>query len=631
MFEKTDDNRQKKSSRPPAPKRYRFAFGLSRRKQKTIMAFVAVLVTFTFVIGFHQLFMGLPGDESFGSKIGTLGGLPLTDYQLQKARAMARVHLILAMNETDDSPDFDRNVRKTAWRRLASHRYAEKLGITGTKEEAYQLELTQFTRDGVFQQDAYENFYDRRLPKLNISAADFRAYMESSLVLARLESAISAAAWLPAYDMSREVSRYTDSFLIECVNVPASALDKPVAVSAVEAREFFDNNPKYFVQPERMRVKYVVFPVSNFMASAAALPSVRALDYYENNKAEFETTTNGVTTARTFDEVKDAIMSNMITEAATNYYDKNVNLYTTTDTNDLEVIRPFAEVSEEITRTLARRDALGIAEERAAEFADTMNPGRDGALITLDRAAAATNLSVNTSQYFARYERVPGLNVSLAFNQLAFESLRPNEPYDHFSAPIVENDNVYVISFDDKRAEHVPDFNSVASIASELAWNDKTSKAVAEKAAEIHKALQAGLKSGKTFQDAAASQNLKTVSAGPFSWIFQPTNIVLSASMVRAITLCNERELTEPIPSTNGITIAYVASRVDGRTTTDPSYMQYLTETIREEKAKRTFIDWQQRLLEGEKVVAEDKELENASATNDVAIEAAPAGDSSQP
>lgn len=597
-----------------------------------LMGFVAVLVTFTFVIGFHELFMGFSGDDAQGgTKIGTLGNVPLTDLQLQRAQAMARVHLILAMNETEGAPEFDRNVRKTAWRRLASQRYADKLGIKVTKEEAHQLELAQFTRDGVFQAEAYEDFYARRLPRLNISAADFKAYMESTLVISRLENVIAAAAWIPPYDMSREVARYTDSFLIECVNIPTSAVDAPVTVSDEEARAFFESNPRFFTQPERMRVKYVVFPVSNFTAQAAAMPAVRAQEYYDINKAEFTTTSNGVTTARSFDEARDTILSNMAMEAATNYYDKHIEDYTSTDTNDVDVVKPFAAVRNDISQILARIDARNIAEEKAAEFAETMNPKRDGLLVPIERAAAATNLVVHTSGYFGRYERVPELNVSLDFNRQAFESLRADEPYDHFSAPIVEDNNVYVIAYGDKVSEHVPDYKSVASIANELARNDKISKAVAVKAGAVHKALQAGLKAGKSFSEVAASQNLKTISAGPFSWIFQPTNIVLSATMVKALTLCNERELTEPMQSTNGMTIAYVASRVDGRSTTDPSYMQFLTETIREEKAKRTFIDWQQRLVADEKVVAEDKELMDATATNDVKASTSRAADTSNP
>lgn len=617
MSENTEDTERRRSSRPPSPRKYRYAFGLSRHKQKLVMTFVAALVVITFLFGFNELFRSFTGDESeLGKKIGTLGGKTLTDFQLQRAKDISRVHLLLAMAETENSPEFSRNVRKIAWRRLASLRYAAKLGITASKEDTRQFEFAQFSKDGVFNPDAYENFFSQRLPALGITAADFHTYMESALVLSRLENILSTAAWIPPYDMSREIAKYTDSFLIEHIDIPASDFESTITVTENDARTYFANTPRYFMQPDRMRVKYTVFPVSNFAAQAASLPESRAREYYESSRTEFQTPSNGV---QPFAEVKDMIVSNLLAEAATNYYDNHRSDYTITDTNDEQMLKPFADVKEEIVRILARKDTRGLAEEKAMAFQDTMNPAKDGLMVPMERAASATNMVVFTSAYFGRYEHVPGLDVSLEFNRQAFESLRADDPYDHFSAPIVEDSAVYVISFNDKVESHVPDFNSVSNIAYELARKDKVSKATSSKAAEIRKALQTSLKAGKSFSAAAAAQKLTPVSTGPFSWLIQPTNISLSAPMIRALTLCKDKELTEPVPTTNGMAIAYVDSRADGRSTTDPSYMQFLAETIREEKIKRMFIDWQQHLVAQEKDIEEDTDLSETDGTTNAA------------
>jgi len=626
MPETSESKEQRKSSRLSRPRKYRLVFGLSRHTQKLVMTLVVVLVVITFGIGTAAIFLfgsilGLDSDASTtsagevvgGKQIGTLAGKPLTDFQLNHAMIMARIHLLLAMGATEDPVDqFNKAVRKTAWRWLASLRYAAKLGITASKEEAAQAELDQFKRDNVFLAEEYEYFLKKRLPEKHISIADFRSYMRNSLVLSRLENAMATTAWLPPFDMQREISRFTDTFKIESVDIPMSSLDAPVTVSADEARTFFESNPRYFIQPDRMRVKYTVFPVSNFTAAAASLAETRAKEHYDNYRSDFETVSNGVKTVQTFAEVKDKLIANLITDMATNYYVEHMGEYTTTDTNYVNITKPFSDVKRTIIDTLAMKDARAAAEEKAIEFVDTMNPGKIATLVPMERAAAATNLVVYTSAYFGRYEAVAGLDVSSTFNRQAFENLRAGDPYDHFSAPILEQNAIYVISYADRIESHLPDFNAASNTAYEFARNDKKAKALNAKAADIHKALQAGLKANKTFQDTARELKLIPVPGGPFNYLSQPTNIPISA-----LASCNDRELTDPVTSSNSVTIAYVVSREDGTMSTDPSFLQQLGESIRKGKSDRLFIDWQQKLVAKEQVVIDDKEIEeDAAATN---------------
>jgi len=619
MFGKTEGTEQRKPVRRPTPRKYRLTFGLSRHKRRFVMTFIAVLVIITFVIGFHALFVDFSSDESQGGKkIGVLCGEPLTDRQLDNAMIMARIHLQLIIGVNSDAPDFDSHVRKTAWRRLASLKYAAKLGITASEEEGLQSEYAQFTRDGVFNREAYDDFMTRRLRQLGVLAKDFHSFMQSSVVLSKLESAISSASWLAPFDRDRELGRLTDSFVVDVVELPRGSLANSVQATEAEARSVFGSNPGLFTQPDRMRVKYVVFPVSNYIALAATLPETRAREYYASNTGEFQTTSNQVAHLRPFDEVKDQIISNLVEEAATNYFDKNANEYVTTSTNATEVAKPFAEVKDQIVDLLTRQDARGIAEEHAIAFDEAMNPGRDGTLVPIEKVAAATNLVVYTSSYFGRYESLKEPDVSLEFNRHAFEDLKAGEPYDHFSSPIVESNAVYVLSFDDKIERHIPDFNVVSNKAYEFARKENLTKALAARATLVHKNLLASLKSGKSFAEAAAAESLAPISAGPFTWFTQPTNVTLSAPLVRSLSLCKERELTEPVSTTNGMAMAYVVSRVQGMSTADLSIVQYLAETMREEKAKRMFIDWQQNLVNGEKMIADDTRLTERSGTNEL-------------
>jgi len=617
-LKKNDESAERKAPRAPTPPKYQYTFMFSKRRKKAVMAVLVGVVVITFVIGFGGAMVSCFGEGGqTADKVASLGGKPVTATELQEARRDAYIHLCLGIGVRPDTPQFSLISRKTAWRRLASLRFAAKLGLTVSEKELQTAMKDQFTdRNGTFNAVAYNNFATRTLPSMRILPQEFSRYLRGALILQKLERILgSATAWIPPADLSREMTRFTDSFVISCVNIDKEQLasDDP-AVSEDEAKEFFAQNAKALSVPDRVRVKYVSFVITNFMSKVNSVAESRAKDYYQSHRSEFTMTTNGTSSVSPFEKVKDQIQTLLVNEDATNYYDDHKSEYTSVDTNDVETLTPFSTVRASILEILKKKDATTLAEDKAMEFTQTMNPGRDGLIVQMDRAAAQAGIPVYTSSYFGRYEEITGIDVPFSFNRDAFD-LVANDPRDHFSNPILGKDAVFVISYGDKVQAHIPDFKEVSDKVYKLAKAARKQKQIAQKADDVRKALKTSLDSGKSFTEAAKSQKLTPESAGPFTWISSPTNITISAALMESICLRRSGELTEPVPGSNGVSIAFVVSRVPGLSDSDLRLGQYLAESMREEKTRRLFMDWQQRLVAREKdVIADTADLEGDAA-----------------
>ena len=293
MAEKNENDDRPRQARP-AQRRYKFAFGLSRQKQRALMSVIAILVTVTFIIGFHDLFRIGEGSDSSGPVMGKLFGQPVTQGEFNRVLRDAGLYIQFEYRVDPATPGFAKFQRREAWRRLAAIRYAKKLGLSATLDEAQNAIVGGFVNrdNGEFDRERYVQFVTEGLSRRGVTLEEFRRYMQDTLLVAKLERIVAAAAWLPPFDVSREMARRTDSFLVDCVDIPAARLDQPVKATEDDARAFLEANPKAFTEPDRIRVKYVAFPFSNYVSVAAALPETRAREYYLQNSNKFFVVTN---------------------------------------------------------------------------------------------------------------------------------------------------------------------------------------------------------------------------------------------------------------------------------------------------------------------------------------------------
>ena len=611
MSSSADRDTARKSSHSSG--NYRYVFMFSHQRKRLFLALLVGLVAITFVLGFGGAFVTMfqKDDGTTGDSIGTANGKPVSRAAFARAQMDAYLQLTLSMGiRRENTPAFSKIRDQMAWRRVAALRVAADLGLKTGDAEIHEALRRQFTDpQRGFNDEAYRNFMSRTLESLRVTRYEFMEYLRGSITLAKLEDIIGSAVAISPAEMAQEMARYADALSIEIVTIPENQFAPDVEVSDAEARAYLKENGRRFMVPEKVRVKYVAFSYSNLVDRVAGAMLERAQDYYKGRPEEFSLAgTNGASVLRPFAEVQSDAVMRVTMELATNYYDSHVADYQTTN----GTARPFAEVETDIVTRLRIQDARSLAEDQAREFAALLNPTSEGLLIPLERAAAQTNLSVTTSEFFARYEPVPDLRVPASFNRDAFD-LVPGDARDHYAGPILGEDAASVIAADRKEPQHVPDYTNVAERVTLLARAEKRQKALRARAEEIRKAIRDSLKAGKSFADAARLAQLTPVAAGPFTWLTPPTNVTLPSAMMEGLSMRQPGELTDPIPTTNGVAIAYVASRTPGDAAMGQSFSSYLAGSLREERVRRLFADWESRLVSSNRFAGAEESDEDES------------------
>ena len=155
-------------------------------------------------------------------------------------------------------------------------------------------------------------------------------------------------------------------------------------------------------------------------------------------------------------------------------------------------------------------------------------------------------------------------------------------------------------------------------------------------------AAETGIAEGKTLKAALKGSGLKVVSAPAFTGLegTSSTNAAVRA-IVQAVVSCNAGDVTDPVPSAEGLLVAHVKERQAADPATYETYAAEMSNVIRGRRAQELFADWQAALLSdanftdyqkaGTYDYEEDEEEAEAEAAADEAAEAAEAPDEDAP
>jgi hypothetical protein len=328
-----------------------------------------------------------------------------------------------------------------------------------------------------------------------------------------------------------------------------------------------------FMEPERMRVTYVAFPISNYLHDAVV--------------SEFE--------------IED-------------YYDRySDDKYVIRDTNDFVTTNiPLEEVKDDIKATLEYDVAARLTYEAALDFVFMLAPRRDKNGMTFGAAAMAENLTVSTSSYFAIDEEVEEPDASREFSAKSFELVQ-GDPEKYFSTPMEERNHVFVVAYHDNKEPHMPEFSAVSERISELVLERKKDEALEKKALEIRESLRTSLKEGKTFAAASKKFSLKSKETEAFGWLTVPTNICDELSFWQSVIARQQGELTDPIATTNGVVLAYLSERTKSETGPDREFVMKLVEELRADYTKGLYAVLREQLS-----VAQDIPAKISDDTDDI-------------
>ena len=517
----------------------------------SIFAFI-VIVSF---VGFFSNTGGCLGDT--GRQTGRLGASPFTDRDYRDARFQTYLSLRLMLGRNlDSATSIEREVDIQAWKRLASLKIADDLGLRTRDDEIVRAiqQDRQFAPEGAFDHARYKAFVGNVLRNMDADEAIFEENVRQSLTLQKVQGMLTSATWINPAELQRMVSAYADTFRIRYVLLGTNNVPAAPVVSMAEAQRFYDAHTNTFLIPERVSVRYVAW------------------------------------------SIKDA-MTNTVTESDVNYfYEENHDAFTSADTNGESVLKPLAEVAGTISNQLLHQQATLAMRDKAADFTVGLTPPRDGSAGTsFEACASKSGLAVHTTGLFRATQKLPGIETPRnAFQHEAFT--RENSPDNYYSDPIVGEELVYVLALDKREAPRMPAFEEVSDEVLAAARQEASEKAARELAKTAHDRLAAAVAQGQTFDAGVKALGATLHTTDVFSAFSVPDELQ-DAEIVRALTQRNRGEITDAIPFGKDYLIAYVAERTPATPESATSVHRQIISYYTRLRSNSLFGEWQTWLV----------------------------------
>lgn len=531
-------------------------------RNKILWGIFAVLISIAFTFYLGGSMGGCDDSEAKAGAVGEVFGEGVTPSEFARARFYA-TGLQPAYGLSEEQNEM---LRQMTWKRLAAIEKARRLGITvsdGELRETIRRDPA-FAVNGVFSKARYRSFLRDRI---QMDPATFEDYLRQELVIQKLNQTAEAMTWTAPSELARQLRMFSDNFTVKYALLPVDEFKSQIKVSEQDAREFYDENIELFREPDLMSVRYVKFAASDY-TSGVSVTEGEIAEYYDVNAAEFTS------------------------------YD---------GTNDTPVVAPYENVRDSIASILKRNYALYAARDAATELVMDMIPDRYGNSVSFEDAAAAMDVSLNTSALFSAEAPVEFLDVGLDFNRTAFE-LASDASDTTFSEAILGESNAYVITPARKVESRIPSFEEVREEAIGLATEEAKRLAFAKKTEEVRKSIEDQLAKDRSFEEAVEEFDINASTSLTFNAYEAIPDSAEYMDAILPVAISMEKgETSEPVDVPEGALIVYVADRTPGDTASMQLLRSQLLSTLDRYRAGLVFEGWKDYNLKAAELVDRKK------------------------
>lgn len=547
-------------------------------QSRALWGVILVIVVFTFVIwGMQTPRTARAAAEA--NAPGKLYGQPVPREEFRNAYFNTYMGAALTIGRAFDiNAAVDKEIKEAAWRRLIALREAEKMGIRTTDEEVQATIQAHpgFHVNNRFSQQAYAGFVQNVLARMGFSAVQFEEHVREEITLQKLQRILQNLILVPSLDITRTFRSLMDTFTVDYVLLGEADVADEVNITRDDALLLFNSDPSAFEIPPRVTVKYVEFPIAQFLDESAVTNETDALAYYDEHIDDFMVTNVVTLTPETDAET---------TETA-----ETVPVVTTR----VEALS-FDLVKTNIMEIMSRRAAREKAADRATEFVVTLAPDRNGNAPAFEDAVKVYGLELKTLGPFSARDDLPGIEVPEAFLSAAF-ALRP-APEEYFSEAITGSNVVYVLALEKQHPARIPEFEEVEDLAMQRARDEAIEQALIKKAEKIREEAAVAVKEGRSLADVVKPYGLKVEHLKNFSLSDENETNAPPAMLIRGILPRNEGEITDLLRTDDGIIIGHIVGRVSGDMSVLSSLAPQIRDTIRQQRGRMLFEDWRNYLL----------------------------------
>lgn len=517
-------------------------------RNRFVWGFFAIIVCLSFV-GVSLQTDGCSARNN--SSAGTVSGRPVSFNELGQAK-LFEIGFRAASRLSD--ADLAR-LEDSAWKRIATLEYAARLGVICTRQEIDSMIVSdpRFQIDGKFDQNTYEQVVQK---ELNISTDLLENYLAQEIILNRMTALAGTMVLTPPSELADKLEKLTDMVAAEYVVIPNDVNPKKAKLSDKEIEKYFTENIELFRVPEKMNVKYAVFPVAEY-ASRVSVTEQQAREYY----------------------------------------DDHISDYSSRNKDDELVTIDFADAKDSITAKIRDAEAAYLTRDAATTFVMDLMPDREGRASPLDDVLKRHNIKLETSPFFSLLDEVPGIDAGYDFNRAAF-NLNASDPEHRISDAVVGSSNVYVLIAGEKQPSRLPSFSEARSSAEPQARRERAMIAFEQDAKEIHDDIREALVKGRSFESAAKAAGLKPRTTPSFSVYSDTTNEVENSDiLIPAVLKLEKGELSGLIPHDDGFMLVYLNSREKGDILSAELLKPQLISAVSQYRASAAFYSMQDYLV----------------------------------
>jgi hypothetical protein len=506
-------------------------------RSRILWGFFAIIISVAFV-AVGSCFKA-PQDSLVAGKIN---GKKITAQVLEQT-----VTAIRGFGRNRDSESSANVVEKRAWEQIAARLTAEKNGLASGKEEVQDTlrEIPGFQGANGFD----INRYRQVLAEQGLTPVMYEKLIAHQLALMKDAALVDSATWVAPMELDDELAAMTDHFTVQIATVSNRFAAVEMRLTEKDYQKYYEENKASFALPDRVAVRYISIPVSNYIQSVS-VPE---------------------------DDLRE-------------YYDSHATTYTrTTSSNTTETI-PFTEVRAKILGELKLEEARYCAETSVTFniYGKLANAGSNA----LETVAAQSKLAVKTSPLFSADEPLYWAEKNKDFAAAAFE-LDPERADSRFG--IVKGDtHVFVIEQIQKSAAHTPTYEKVLADLRPRAMAKARSEAFQSYTKELHADLRKLLDAGKPFADVAKTKALNVSTSITYTVSdIQNQKFDNSFSIAYGAMSLKKGDISDAVPAspTQSIFI-YVKDRQPGDAMSAEMMRSQIRTSIVRRRSGKLFADW---------------------------------------
>ena len=429
---------------------------------------------------------------------GVLNGKKIPYTQFEQT-----VQAIRGFGRNRDNETSANVVDRKAWEQIAARQTAEQNGMASSKEEVRNMlrEIQGFQGANGFD----INRYRMVLAEQGLTPAMYEGLVSHQLSMMKNAALVESATWIAPMELEDELAAMTDRFTVQVASVSNRFANAELPLSEKDTRKFYEENQASFALPDRVAVRYLAIPVSNYLAYV----SVPEEDLQE-------------------------------------YYDSHTESYSRTTTNKTTETIPYAEVRDKILAELQMEEARYCASTSVTFniYGKLANAGSNALMIVASQA----NLVVKTSPLFGLEDPLYWAQNPKEFASAAFE-LDPDRTDSRFG--IVKGDTVvYVIEPVEHSPAHTPTYEAVLKDLLPRALAKARSDAFQTYAKGLRADLRKLLDDGKSFAEAARAKVLNVSTSLTYTVSdTQNQSFENSFSIAYGAMTLKKGELSEAVPA----------------------------------------------------------------------------------